>query len=136
MHMQNDPTTMQKEPAYDNVVLEIDKYLKNQIEKAQSFGINDIVLDVGIGFGKTLEHNLTLLKDLKHFSHFGYELLIGASRKSMINAIVPSIIEDRLAGTLAIHLESIKNGASIIRCHDVKEHYQAIKVYEAINSIN
>lgn len=136
MHMQNDPTSMQKEPFYENVILEIDSYLKNQIEKAQSFGIKNIVLDVGIGFGKTLEHNLLLLKNLEHFSHFGYELLIGASRKSMIDKITPTPIEDRLAGTLAIHLESIKNGASIIRCHDVKEHFQAIKVYEAINNIN
>lgn len=136
MHMQNDPTNMQKSPHYDNVTLEIDEYFNNQIQKAQSFGINDIVLDVGIGFGKTLEHNLTLLKNLEHFSHFGYELLIGASRKSMIDMIVPSSIEQRLPGTLAIHLEAIKNGASIIRCHDVKEHYQSIKVREAINSIN
>jgi dihydropteroate synthase len=136
MHMQNNQTTMQNNPFYENVILEIDTYLKNQIEKAQSFGIKDIVLDVGIGFGKTLEHNLTLLKNLEHFSHFGYELLIGASRKSMINMITPASIEDRLAGTLAIHLESIRNGASIIRCHDVKEHFQAIKVFEAINNIN
>ncbi|MDD2291947.1 MAG: dihydropteroate synthase [Aliarcobacter sp.] len=136
MHMQNNPTNMQQEPYYENVILEIDEYLKNQIQKAQSFGIKDIVLDVGIGFGKTLEHNLLLLKNLEHFSHFGYELLIGASRKSMIDKITPTPIEDRLAGTLAIHLESIKNGASIIRCHDVKEHFQAIKVYEAINNIN
>ena len=95
-----------------------------------------MVLDVGIGFGKDLTHNLTLLKNLEHFKHFGYELLIGASRKSMINAIIPASIEDRLSGTIAIHLESIRNGASIIRCHDVKEHYQAIKVFEAINNIN
>lgn len=136
MHMQNNPTNMQQEPYYENVILEIDEYLKNQIQKAQSFGIKDIVLDVGIGFGKTLEHNLKLLKNLEHFKHFGYELLIGASRKSMIDKIIPTAIEDRLAGTLAIHLESIRNGASIIRCHDVKEHFQAIKVFEAINSIN
>ena len=136
MHMQNNPTNMQEEPYYENVILEIDEYLKNQIQKAQSFGIKDIVLDVGIGFGKTLEHNLLLLKNLEHFKHFGYELLIGASRKSMIDKITPSAIEDRLAGTLAIHLESIRNGASIIRCHDVKEHFQAIKVFEAINNIN
>lgn len=136
MHMQNDPQNMQENPTYENVILEIDDFFKERIQKAQSFGINDIVLDIGIGFGKTLEHNLTLLKNLEHFKHFGYQLLIGASRKSMINTIVPASIEDRLAGTLAIHLESIKNGASIIRCHDVKEHYQAIKVFEAINNIN
>ena len=136
MHMQNDPQNMQQNPNYENVILEIDDFFKQRIEKVQSFGVNKIVLDVGIGFGKNLEHNLTLLKNLEHFKHFGYELLIGASRKSMINMIVPASIEDRLAGTLAIHLESIRNGASIIRCHDVKEHYQAIKVFEAINNIN
>ena len=136
MHMQNNQTTMQNNPTYENVILEIDTYLKNQIQKAQSFGIEDIVLDVGIGFGKTLEHNLLLLKNLEHFKHFGYELLIGASRKSMIDKITPTPIEDRLSGTLAIHLESIRNGASIIRCHDIKEHFQAIKVFEAINNIN
>ncbi|MDY0052663.1 MAG: dihydropteroate synthase [Aliarcobacter sp.] len=136
MHMQNNPTSMQKDPFYENIILEIDKYFSNQIQKAEMFGIKNIVLDVGIGFGKTLEHNLTLLKNLEHYKHFGYELLIGASRKSMINMIAPSEVEDRLPGTLAIHLESIRNGASIIRCHDVKEHFQAIKVYEAINNIN
>ena len=136
MHMQNDPQNMQQNPNYENVILEIDDFFKQRVEKVQSFGVNKIVLDVGIGFGKNLEHNLTLLKNLEHFKHFGYELLIGASRKSMINMIVPASIEDRLAGTLAIHLESIRNGASIIRCHDVKENYQAIKVFEAINNIN
>ena len=136
MHMQNNQTNMQDNPFYENVILEIDDFFRQRIEKAKSFGIEDIVLDVGIGFGKTLEHNLLLLKNLEHFKHFGYELLIGASRKSMINMITPCEIKDRLAGTLAIHLESLRSGASIIRCHDVKEHFQAIKVFEAINSIN
>lgn len=136
MHMQNDPSIMQNNPEYENIMLDLDKYFYNQIQKAQSFGINDIVLDVGIGFGKTLEHNLTLLKNMEHFKHFGHEVLIGASRKSMIDKIIPCEIEDRLPGTLAIHLEAIKSGASIVRCHDVKEHKQAIKVLEAINSIN
>ncbi|RXJ84787.1 dihydropteroate synthase [Arcobacter cloacae] len=136
MHMQNNQTNMQDNPTYENVILEIDEYFKNQILKAQSFGVKDIILDVGIGFGKTLEHNLLLLKNLETFKHFGFELLIGASRKSMIDKIIPTSIEDRLPGTIAIHLESIKNGASIIRCHDVKEHFQAIKVFEAINNIN
>jgi dihydropteroate synthase len=134
MHMQNDPLNMQKNPEYKNVILDIEDFFKERIEKAKQFGIKDIVLDVGIGFGKTIDHNLQLIKNLKYFKHFGYELLVGASRKSMINMICPTSIEERLPGTLAIHLESIKNEASIIRCHDVKEHYQAIKVFEAINS--
>ncbi|WP_418178877.1 dihydropteroate synthase [Aliarcobacter lanthieri] len=136
MHMQNDQTTMQNNPYYEDVISEIDGFFRERIEKAKSFGIDDIVLDVGIGFGKTLEHNLKLLKNLEHFKHFGYELLIGASRKSMIDMITPAKIEDRLSGTLVIHLESLRYGASIIRCHDVKEHYQAIKVFEAIEKIN
>ncbi|WP_428022924.1 dihydropteroate synthase [Arcobacter sp.] len=135
MHMQNNPENMQKSPEYDDVIKEIDTFFNQRIKKAKNFGINNIVLDVGIGFGKNLQHNLLLLKKLEHFKHFGYELLIGASRKSMINLVIESTIEERLPGTLAIHLESIKNGASIIRCHDVKEHYQAIKIQEAINNV-
>jgi len=134
MHMQKSPSNMQDSPTYDDVILDIDKFFTKQIQKAQFFGIKDIVLDVGIGFGKTLEHNLTLLNNLDYYKKFSCELLVGASRKSLINNIVPSLVEDRLPGTLAIHLESIKNGASIIRCHDVKEHYQAMKIQEAILS--
>jgi dihydropteroate synthase len=134
MHKQGDTFTMQDDPTYDNVILQIDDFFTNKIEKAKQFGINKIVLDTGIGFGKTLKHNLELLKHQEHFKHFGYELLIGASRKSMIEQIVPNTpIQDRLSGTLAIHLNAINKGVSIIRCHDVKEHFQAIKVYNSIN---
>ncbi|MFX4266030.1 dihydropteroate synthase [Aliarcobacter butzleri] len=136
MHMQNNQTNMQEAPFYEDVIVEIDDFFTKRLEKVKSFGVKDIVLDVGIGFGKTLEHNLLLLKNLEHFKHFGYELLIGASRKSMIDKITPTEVINRLPGTLAIHLQSIKNGASIIRCHDVKEHFQAIKVFEAIENIN
>ncbi|MCT7910497.1 dihydropteroate synthase [Arcobacter lacus] len=136
MHMQNNQTNMQEAPFYEDVIVEIDDFFTKRLEKVKSFGVKDIVLDVGIGFGKTLQHNLLLLKNLEHFKHFGYELLIGASRKSMIDKITPTEVINRLSGTLAIHLESIRNGASIIRCHDVKEHFQAIKVFEAIENIN
>ncbi|MCG3706582.1 dihydropteroate synthase [Aliarcobacter butzleri] len=136
MHMQNNQTNMQEAPFYEDVIVEIDDFFTKRLEKVKSFGVKDIVLDVGIGFGKTLEHNLLLLKNLEHFKHFGYELLIGASRKSMIDKITPTEVINRLPGTLAIHLESIRNGASIIRCHDVKEHFQAIKVFEAIENVN
>lgn len=136
MHMQNDPQTMQNNPTYGNVVLEVEAFFKERLEKAKSFGIDDVILDVGIGFGKTLEHNLTLLKHMEHFKHLGHEILIGASRKSMIDKITPCEVQDRLPGTLAIHLDSINRGASIVRCHDVREHYQAIKVQEAITSCN
>lgn len=136
MHMQGKPKNMQNNPSYKNVIAEVDSFFEKQIQKAKDFGINKIILDVGIGFGKTLEHNLILLKNMNHFLHFGYELLIGASRKSMIDNIIPTKTEDRLSGTIAIHLDSIQRGASIVRCHDVKEHNQAIKIQEAINTIS
>ncbi len=135
MHMQGKPKDMQHNPNYENVMIELDQFFKERIAKAKAFGIHNIILDVGIGFGKTLEHNLILLKNMEHFLHFGYEVLIGASRKSMIDKIIPTPTEKRLAGTLAIHLDSLKRGASIVRCHDVKEHFQAIKVQEAIENI-
>ena len=135
MHMKGDPLTMQLNPTYEDIIIEVDNFFTKRIKKATNYGIKKIVLDVGIGFGKTLEHNLLLLNHLEHFKHFGYEILIGASRKSMIDNIISTKIENRLAGTLAIHLKAIDNGASIIRCHDVKEHNQAIKVQQAILNI-
>lgn len=132
MHMKGSPKDMQTNPEYEDVIKEVDDFFKERVEKAKSFGIDDIILDVGIGFGKTLEHNIALIKNHKHFLHFGYPLLVGASRKSMIDKIYPSEVKDRLPGTLAIHLKSIDNGALIIRCHDVKEHIQAVRVYERL----
>jgi len=136
MHMQGKPQNMQNNPTYNDLMIDIDTFFKERITKAKEFGIENIILDVGIGFGKTLEHNLTLLKNMNHFLHFGYEVLIGASRKSMIDKIIPTPTEQRLAGTLAIHLDSVKRGASIVRCHDVKEHKQALTVQQAIQEAN
>lgn len=135
MHKKGTPKDMQNNPYYDDVVKEVDEFFAHRVQKAIDYGINDIVLDVGIGFGKRLEDNLRLIKSLSHFTKYNYPLLIGASRKSMINNIIPCAIEDRLAGTIAIHQKSIDNGASIIRCHDVKEHHQAIEVYKAVRGI-
>ena len=132
MHKQGIPKTMQDNPHYNNVIIDISDFFEKRILKAKKFKIEDIILDVGIGFGKTLENNLDLIKNLAHFKKFNLPILVGASRKSMIDKIISSEVNERLAGTLAIHLKSIDNGASIIRCHDVKEHYQAIKVYKEI----
>jgi len=136
MHMKGTPKDMQKNPTYDDVLLEVYEFFKKRIKKAKSFGLKDITLDVGIGFGKTLKHNLLLLKHLEYFLSLGYPLLVGASRKSMIDMITPSEVKDRLPGTLAIHLKAVQNGASVIRCHDVKEHYQALKIDDAIVQIS
>ncbi len=134
MHMQGSPLTMQKAPEYDNILSDIYMFFEQRIQKAESFGIKDIVLDVGIGFGKTLEHNLRLIKHLEHFLTLEKALLVGASRKSMIDKISKSLPQDRLAGTLALHLEAVKNGVSMLRVHDVYEHIQAIEIQKAFDA--
>ena len=135
MHMQGTPQNMQKNPHYEDVIAEVYRYLEKQVQKAKDFGIEEIIVDVGIGFGKTLEDNLLLIKHLEHFKRLGCEILVGASRKSMIDKISPSTVEERLSGTLTIHLEALRKGASIVRVHDVPEHIQAIKVHEALQRV-
>ncbi len=134
MHMQGTPQTMQKNPSYDDVMVEVSEFFEARIAKCEALGLEkkNIILDVGIGFGKTLEHNLTLIKNMAHFKVFGCEVLVGASRKSMIDKIIPTPVEERLAGTLAIHLKAVENGASIVRCHDVAAHVQALAVVKAL----
>ncbi len=134
MHMQGTPQTMQVNPEYSDVIVEVSNFFEERILKCEALGMKreDIILDVGIGFGKTLEHNLTLIKNMRHFKKFGCEVLVGASRKSMIDKIVPTPTEERLAGTLVIHMKAVENGASIVRCHDVKEHKQALAVLKML----
>lgn len=132
MHMQGMPVNMQENPSYTSVVSEVEDFFRERIEKGNSFGIKDMILDCGIGFGKRLEENCTLIAHQSHFLRLGKKLLVGASRKSMINALSPSESDERLAGTLAVHLKAIEEGASIIRVHDVKEHAQALKVWKAL----
>lgn len=135
MHMQGTPQTMQDNPIYESMISDVYNYLESSVKRAESFGVKDIIVDVGIGFGKSLDDNLRLIKNLENFLTLNKKILVGASRKSMIDKISPSLVEDRIAGTLALHLESYKNGASILRVHDVKEHLQAIKIQQALNSI-
>ncbi len=135
MHMQGTPQTMQTNPQYVDVVAQISEFFERRIEICENFGLRreNIILDVGIGFGKRLEHNIELIKNMQEFQKFGCEILIGASRKSMIDHIIPTPIEERLAGTLTIHLKALDNGANILRCHDVAQHKQALEVYKALN---
>ncbi len=135
MHMKGTPQTMQDNPTYTDVMVEVSDFFKERTEKAISLGLkrDNIILDVGIGFGKTLEHNIILIQNMNHFRKFQCQILVGASRKSMIDMIIPTPVEDRLAGTIAIHLKALENGANIIRCHDVKEHKQAIAVWDRLS---
>ena len=134
MHMQGTPQSMQKNPVYDDVIVEVDQFFEDRLKFCEDRGLSrdKIILDVGIGFGKRVEHNIALIKHHRNFLKHGCELLIGASRKSMIDMITPTPVEERLPGTLAIHLKAVENGATIVRCHDVKEHYQALKVWQSI----
>ncbi|MDD2265247.1 dihydropteroate synthase [Sulfuricurvum sp.] len=132
MHMQGEPVNMQENPAYFSVIADVEHFFRERIAKAESYGIKEIILDCGIGFGKRLEDNLSLITNQSHFLRLGKKMLVGASRKSMIDAISPSSSDERLAGSLAIHLKAIEQGASIVRVHDVKEHAQAINVWKAL----
>jgi len=134
MHKKGTPKTMQIGPKYDDVVFEVGDFFEKRVQKAKKFGIlkENIILDPGIGFGKNLDHNIELINGISDFRRFGVEILVGASRKSMIDMIYPSRVEERLPGTLAIHLKAYLEGASIIRCHDLKEHKQAFSVYKRL----
>jgi dihydropteroate synthase len=135
MHMQGTPKTMQASPAYHDVVADIFEYLRNRIEVCLTAGIkqNNIIVDVGIGFGKTLEHNITLLKNLERFHDLNVKLLLGVSRKSFIGKICPEAGTDqRLPGSLAGALRGYEAGAQIVRVHDVAATRQAFAVWDKI----
>jgi dihydropteroate synthase len=138
MHMQGNPKTMQNNPEYDDVIKEVHRFFTDRIEKAKYFGVDEekIILDVGIGFGKTLQHNIELLQSMKTFLSFGKELLVGVSRKSLIDGVIPTPIEERLPGTLALHQKALENGASILRVHDVKEHRQMVEIWKAFHQVS
>jgi dihydropteroate synthase len=127
---------MQKNPEYENVMDEIYDYLEEKTRIAIGSGIKagKIIIDPGIGFGKTLEHNLEILNKVKELTALGFPVLIGASRKSFIGGILDLPAEERLEGSIAAAVCSAINGASILRVHDVKETLRAVKV--ARNIIN
>lgn len=135
MHMQGEPRTMQQNPTYGDVVSEVSEFLVDRAERAIESGIprEKIWLDPGIGFGKTLDHNLLLLKNLDQVVAKGFPVLIGVSRKSFIGKVTGVDIADaRMPGSLAAQVIAQSNGAQIIRTHDVKESKQAIDITHAI----
>lgn len=130
MHKQGKPKTMQNQPKYLDVLTEVMDFFKQRIDQCLSSGIHrkNIVLDPGIGFGKTLEHNLTLLKSIKQIKSLGYPVLIGASRKTMIGEILKASVNDRLYGSLAIAQFAYMQGAQYLRVHDVKATSDVLKI--------
>lgn len=134
MHMLGEPRSMQKNPQYHNVVNEVLAFLQDRVKCCIDAGIKaeNICLDPGFGFGKTLTHNLSLLKHLDKFVKTGYPVLAGMSRKSMLAGILNAAPEDRLVGSLALATIAVMKGASIIRVHDVDETAQVVKVCESV----
>lgn len=128
MHMKGKPETMQNAPEYTSVVKEVLSFLGEKVAQLQKLGVNDIVVDPGFGFGKTVAHNYQLLKALTLFKELLVPVMVGLSRKSMINKVLNITPEKALNGTTILHTLSLLNGASILRVHDVKEAKEAIKL--------
>ena len=134
MHMQGLPQTMQSHPMYSDVKRDVEDFFGDRMRRLNAVGVSvdQVVFDVGIGFGKTLEHNLQLLAALRSFTKLGRPLLLGVSRKSFIGALSGAGVDERLPGSLACTCLAIESGVQIIRTHDVAETIQAVRMTEAI----
>lgn len=134
MHMKGSPRTMQISPQYDDLIGEIIASLRESIDLAAGAGIDEkkIIIDPGIGFGKTLEHNLKIIKELRRLTNLGRPILIGPSRKSFIGQILNSDVSERLTGTSSSVALAISNGANIVRVHDVREMVDCARVADSI----
>ena len=134
MHMQGEPRTMQLNPHYNDVVNDIKGFLLNAAEQLLQAGIekSQIILDPGIGFGKTVEHNLTILAQLEQFTKSGYPVLVGLSRKSFIGKSLELPVEKRMFPSISSAVIAVWNGAKIVRVHDVQETVQALKIVDVI----
>lgn len=132
MHMLGKPDTMQQSPQYNNVVLEVLDYLAKKINQCRSMGIHDVITDPGFGFGKTIQHNFTLLKSLEAFKMLDVPILAGLSRKSTVYKTLGVTSEEALNGTTVLNTIALMNGANILRVHDVKEAVEAVKMVEGV----
>lgn len=137
MHMQGEPATMQDDPRYGDVVAEVTAFLEQRMEAAVRAGVAEeaIVLDPGIGFGKTVEHNLALLAGLPRIVALGRPVLVGVSRKGFIGTITGRTVGDRLAGSIGAGLAAVAGGAAVLRVHDVAETVDALAAFTAITGV-
>lgn len=133
MHMQGTPHTMQNNPSYKNVVQDVYKALSLKLSKLKLLGVTDVIVDVGFGFGKTLEHNYDLLANLDYFHSLDAPLLVGMSRKSMIYKALDITPEESLNGTVVLNTIATQKGAQILRVHDVKEAKEMLRLYSLTN---
>jgi len=134
MHMQGTPKTMQNKPTYDDVLIAIRSFFSEKIAAAHAAGINDIIVDPGFGFGKTPQHNFALLNHLNTLQIDGVPLLVGVSRKSMIHKTLNIDIQEALNGTTVLHTVALRQGAHLLRVHDVKEAKQAVDLIKALDT--
>lgn len=134
MHMQGKPKTMQQNPTYENVVIEINQFFSEKIRELNELGVNDILLDPGFGFGKTVEHNYELMQNLNLLGFEKFPLLVGVSRKSMVTRLLNVSATEALNGTTALHMIALERGAKILRVHDVKEAKEVVQIWEALHS--
>jgi dihydropteroate synthase len=131
MHMQGTPATMQAAPHYDNLLQEVFLYLSRRVKSLHDMGVNDIIIDPGFGFGKTMEHNFELMAHLEDFAELQLPLLVGISRKSMIYRTLGGSAADALNGTTVLNTLALMKGAHILRVHDVMEAVEAVALVEA-----
>lgn len=134
MHMKGTPQDMQKSPQYTSLMKEIFMYFSEKVYKLHEMGVNDLILDPGFGFGKTLEHNYELMNHLEEFSLFNLPVLVGISRKSMIYKLLGNTPSEALNGTTALNTIALLKGANILRVHDVKEAVETVKIVKALNT--
>ena len=137
MHMQGAPRTMQQDPAYDDVVIDVKAFLADRVRAAVAAGIAHcrLIVDPGFGFGKTLQHNLLLLAALASFEELGLPVLVGLSRKSMIGNLTGRAVDQRLAGSIVMAALAVERGARIVRAHDVEATVDALRIVAALGSV-
>lgn len=136
MHMQGTPQNMQKEPHYENLLKEVFMYFARKVRQLRDWGMKDIILDPGFGFGKTLEHNYELMAHLEEFGIFELPLLVGVSRKSMIYRLFGATPQEALNGTTVLDTVALMKGADILRVHDVREAVEAVRLIEKLKSVS
>ncbi len=134
MHIKGNPQTMQQNPTYENVVKEVYEFLFQKLQSLKNLGTKDIVIDLGFGFGKTIAHNYQLLKNIKKFDRLNCPMLVGVSRKSMIYKLLETTPSESLNGTTVLHTLALKQGAKILRVHDVVEAKQAIQLIKTVKN--
>lgn len=134
MHMQGTPQSMQQHPHYDNLLKEVFLYFARKVQQLRDLGVKDIILDLGFGFGKTMEHNYELLSHLEEFRIFELPLLVGVSRKSMIHRLLDITPQEALNGTTVLDTICLLKGADILRVHDVKEAVETVRIVQAMRN--